>query len=281
MLGQGGDVLVAVLGNGAREDVADPEEVGDRLGRRGGVDLLRGADLHDPAVLHQGDPVGEGEGLDLVVGDVHGGQVQVELDLAELDPQPLAEPGVQVGQRLVEQQHAGLHDQAAGQRDALHLPTGELAGATGFEIRQPDDGQRLADPLDGLLLRHLLHLQREADVLGDGSVRPDGVGLEDHADVALVGGDADLAFGIVDNGVADGDPAAAGLFQPGDAPHGAGLAATGLAEQDQRLAVGDLQVQLFHHRVAAVLQAQVLEGDLHWSSSPTRCLHRAARLVRG
>ena len=274
VFGQGGDVLVAVLGDGAREDVAHAEEVGDRLGRRGGVDLLRGADLHDPAALHQRDPVGEGEGLDLVVGDVHGGQVQVELDLAEFDPQPLPEPGVQVGQRLVEQQHAGLHDQAAGQCDALHLPTGELAGATGFEIRQADDGEGLADPLGGFLLRDLLHLQREPDVLEDGAVRPHGVGLEDHPDVALVGGDADPAFGVVDDGVADGDPAAAGLFQPGDAAHRAGLAATGLAEQDQRFAVGDLQVQLFHHRIAAVLQAQVFEGDLHWSSSPTRRLHR-------
>ncbi len=67
----------------------------------------------------------------------------------------------------------------------------------------------------------------------DGPMRPYGVGLEDHPDVALVGGDADLSFGVVDDGVADGDPAAAGLFQAGDAPHGAGLAATGLAEQNK------------------------------------------------
>src|SRR5207244_916911 len=112
-------------------------------------------------------------------------------------------------------------------------PTRELAGATGFEIRETHDGERLADPLDGLLLRDLLHLQRESDVLSDGPMGPYGVGLEDHPDVALVGGDADLSFGVVDDGVADGDPAAAGLFQAGDAPHGAGLAATGLAEQNK------------------------------------------------
>ena len=97
MLGHGGGVFVAVLDNGARKDVAHPEEVGDRLGGRGGVDLLRRPDLDDPAVLHQGDAVGQGEGFDLVVGDVDRGQVQVELDFAELDAQPFAEPGIQVG----------------------------------------------------------------------------------------------------------------------------------------------------------------------------------------
>ena len=43
------------------------------------------------------------------------------LDLAQLDLHLLAQLGVEIGERLVEQQDARLDDQRAGQRDALLL----------------------------------------------------------------------------------------------------------------------------------------------------------------
>jgi hypothetical protein len=62
------------------------------------------------------------------VGDVDRGDAELALEPLELVAQRLAQLGVQVGQRLVEQQQRRLDDQRAGQREALLLATGELGG---------------------------------------------------------------------------------------------------------------------------------------------------------
>jgi hypothetical protein len=66
-------------------------------------------------LAHDGDAVGDGERLFLVVGDVHGGDAQVLLDLAQLRAQAQADLGVEGGQRLVEEQDLGLASEGAGQ----------------------------------------------------------------------------------------------------------------------------------------------------------------------
>ena len=119
---------------GAGEQV-HADQVGDVAGPRAGGDLGERAVLHDPARLEDHDPVGQGVGVDRVVGDeqadaVEGGQVaaQVAADLA-------AGAGVEGGQRLVEQQQAGLGGQRPGQRDPLGLAArqgpGPVAGVVG------------------------------------------------------------------------------------------------------------------------------------------------------
>jgi hypothetical protein len=56
-------------------------------------------------------------------------------------------------------------------------------------------------------------------------MRPDGVGLEHHADVAVGGWDENVAFGVDDDAAADGDAAGVGFFQAGDAAQRGGFAA--------------------------------------------------------
>ena len=46
----------------------------------------------------------------------------------DLDPQLVPELGVEVGERLVEQEHGGVAHQRAADRDALALAAGELVG---------------------------------------------------------------------------------------------------------------------------------------------------------
>jgi hypothetical protein len=57
------------------------------------------------------------------VGDVHGGRRRLADQRGDLDAHPLAQVGVQVGQRLVAQDQPGVGDQRAGQRDPLLLAT--------------------------------------------------------------------------------------------------------------------------------------------------------------
>jgi hypothetical protein len=77
-------------------------------------------------VVHQHHAVGHFQRLFLVVGDEDRGDVQLVVQAAQPAAQLLAHLGVERAEGLVEQQHARLHRQRAGQRDALALAAGEL-----------------------------------------------------------------------------------------------------------------------------------------------------------
>ena len=55
----------------------------------------------------------------------------------------LAQLGVEIGERLVEQDHRRLVDQRARERDALLLAAGELVRVARGQMREPDLRQRL------------------------------------------------------------------------------------------------------------------------------------------
>ena len=92
-------------------------------------------------------------------------------------------------------------------------------------------------PVD-LVLRHLLDLQPERDVLVDGKVRIERVALEDHRDVAVAGRD------VVDDAFADPDDAARDVLEPGDHPQRGRLAAARRADEHHELAVVDVELKL-------------------------------------
>ena len=85
------------------------------------------------------------------------------------------------------------------------------------------------------------HLEREGRVLEHVHVRPDGVGLEHHAEIALVGRDEDALGRGVDEAPADLDLARGRPLQPRDRAQRRGLAAAGRAEQREQLALRDLE----------------------------------------
>ena len=81
----------------AADELRD-EQVGGML-----IDLGRRADLLQHAVIHDGDPVGQRHGLDLVVGDVDGGRVVLEVQPLQLGAHLLAQLGIERADRLVHQ----------------------------------------------------------------------------------------------------------------------------------------------------------------------------------
>ena len=90
------------------------------------VELHRRADLRDDAAIEDDDLVGERHRLDLVVGDVDHGRRQVLVELGDLDPHLDAEHGVEVGERLVEEEDLRLAHQRPADGDALALAAGKL-----------------------------------------------------------------------------------------------------------------------------------------------------------
>src|SRR5439155_13800019 len=91
-------------------------------------------------------------------------------------------------------------------------------------------------------------LQGVADVLADGHVRPERVGLEDHPDVTLVGRDVDPARGVEDGAVAERDLPLLRRLEAGDATERRRLAAPARSEQDEELALLDLESEVVDRR---------------------------------
>ena len=109
---------------------------------------------------------------------LHGFQFQLHF-LAELE--------VQCAQRFVQQEHLRLVDQTARNRHALLLTAGKRVHMALFVPLQVHQLQHLPDFFGNLLLRQLLQLQTEGDVVVHVQVREERVFLEDRVDAALVG----------------------------------------------------------------------------------------------
>ena len=172
--------------------LAEPRKPATYAVSRRGVDRLRRADLLDQAVAHHGEPVGHGQRLLLVVGDVDERDADRLLERLELELQVLAQLGVQRTERLVEQQHRRVEHERAGERDALLLAAGELAGPALGVVGHLHQLERLADPR-GAWSRSLPTLavaQAERDVVPHVEEREQRVGLEDRVDRPLCGGTA-------------------------------------------------------------------------------------------
>jgi hypothetical protein len=92
------------------------------------VEGERGVGLLDDAVFHDDDAVAHGHGLDLVVGDVDHGGLEALVELDDLGAHLDAHLGVEVGERLVEEEDLGLADDGAADGDALALAAGEGLG---------------------------------------------------------------------------------------------------------------------------------------------------------
>ena len=96
------------------------------------------ADLHDAAVHEHRHAVGERHRLFLVVRDVDRGDAERALQLLQLEARFEAQLGVEVGQRLVEQEEARLAHDGARQRDALLLAARELARPAREQVADAD-----------------------------------------------------------------------------------------------------------------------------------------------
>ena len=226
------------------------------------------------AGVHDRDPVGHRHRLLLVVGDHDEGDADVALDPLELELHRLAELEVEGAERLVEQQHLRVHDQRAGERDALLHAARELRRLGRLAPGEADELERLRRLAVALLLADLALLEPVRDVVEHRHVREQRVGLEDRVDVALVRGDAD------GGAAADLDLALGRLVEAGDHPQRRGLAAAGRAEQREELARLHLEVDVVDRDQVTVALGDPTQDDvwiaprLHWGG------HHTVRILR-
>ena len=179
--------------------------------------------------------------------------------LLELPAHALAQLGVEIRQRLVQQQDRGLHHQAPGQRHPLLLAAAQLARIARVEPGQVDQLQHARDPGANLRARDAPHIQAEGDVVVHALVGPHRVVLEHHPHAAPLGRHHAGRRGERDR--ADPDGALVGRHEPGDQAEQRRLAAAARAQQRHELVVLDLQAQRADgHRVAEPL-GDPLDGN--------------------
>ncbi len=182
--------------------------------------------------------VGQGHGLHLIVGHVDDGGVELLVQLGDLDTHLDPQGGVEVGERLVKQEHLGLLHNGAADGHPLALTAGEGLGLALEQWLETEDLGGAHHPLVDVLLVHLLELEAEGHVLVDVHVRIEGVGLEHHAHVAL------YRRHVVHVATADGQLAAGDVFQTRDHPQQSGFAAAGGADEDDELPFLDGEVDI-------------------------------------
>ena len=220
------------------------------------VEVERLADLLDAARVHHHDAVGERHRLDLVVGDIDDRRAEQLVQLGDLDARRDAQRRVEVGQRLVEQEHVGLAHDRAADGDALALAAGEVAGIAVEQLVEPQHARRLGDPPLALGRRDAGELQAEGHVLAHVHVRVERVGLEHHRDLALGGGER------VDESAADVDVAGGDAVEPGDHAQQRRLAAARRSDQHDEFAVVDGKVDVAEHARGAVALVQLVDAQV-------------------
>jgi hypothetical protein len=226
-----------------------PDEAGDEARARARVDRVGRVDLLDPAAVHHGDAVGRDHRLALVVRDVDGGEAELVVQAADFEAHFLAQAGIEVRQRLVQQQHARLDHHGAGQSHALLLPAREFRRIAVGQRAKP---HRLQDAGDARLHRRavdMAQLQAEGDVLRHRHVRPDRIALEDHRHLPPLRRQRHRGGG--DHRAVHADHAAAGPRETGDHAQRRRLAAAGWAEQRDEFPGCDVKIEPLHRRETA------------------------------
>ncbi len=219
------------------------------------IDVVRRADLLDLAAVHDDHPIGERHRLDLVMGDVDRRRRNFLVHLLDLGAHLDAQFGVEIGQRLVEQEDLGVADDGAAHRDTLALPARQLLRPAAEQVGDVENAGGILDPLLDLGLRKLLQPQTERHVLVHGHVRVERVVLEHHRDVPV------LWRHVVDQLVADIDLARGRFLQTGNHPQGRGLAAARWADQHDELAVADVEVDAGDRGGAVEGFDNIAQGD--------------------
>ena len=192
---------------------------------------MRRADFDQQTAVHHGDLVGDRQGFGLIVGDEDRRDVGAPLQRFDFRTHLHAQLGVEVAQRLVQQHDLRLVDERAGEGDPLLLAAGEFWRWAVFQAVETDDLEHVTNPFLDLILRFALDGQWIGDVFGNRHMRPNRVGLKDHADGPLVGRHIDALAGGIDGLTADGDLTAVGPLQTRHAAQRRGLAATAGAQE--------------------------------------------------
>ena len=137
-----------------------------------GCQLFGPGQLHDAALVDDGDAVGDVAHHGKIVGDEQIGDAAFLLQAAQQVQHLCTDGHIQCADGLIGNDELRLHDQGPGNADALALSAGKFVGEAGGKFRQQTHVQQS--------LTHLFLL------LGGGKIRPDVLQALAH-DIAHLG----------------------------------------------------------------------------------------------
>ena len=195
----------------------------DRMGQ---IDENLAADA--PGMRMQNDdPVGQAHRFADRVRDKENRLVGLNPQLLKLLMKQRARLGVKGGKRLVHQQDGRVHDQGAGDGDALFHAAGKLVGQLFAAVGEVDHFQSGFDALAAVFFAHPGHAQAKADVLSGVHPGEQAVVLEDHGAIR-----SGLGHGLT----IEVDGAFVGVDHSAGEVEDGGFAAARRADHDHKLA---------------------------------------------
>ena len=214
------------------------------------VELLRAVDLLENTLVEHRHAIAHRHSLDLIVGHVHRGDLQVMLKFHDLRAGLHAELRIQVGERLVHQEHLRFPHDGTTHGDALALATGQILGLAIQQLLQAQNLCCVIHATRDFRLGPLGDLQCKTHVFAHRHVRVEGIVLKDHRDVPV------LRLGTGDVLTPDGNPATGRILQAGKGTQRRGLPTSRRANEDEEFAVGNVQVKV---RYAGAFRAGILD----------------------
>ena len=163
-------------------------------------------------------------------GDVtlHGAHAADQI--LDLETQFFAQFGVQVAQRLVEQEHLGVAHDGAAHRHALALTAGKLGRLAVQQVFDLQDGRHALDAFFDFSLGDLACFQSKGEIAAYVHVGIERVRLEHHGDIPVLGRN------VVDYPIAHADLARGDRFQARNQVEQRRFTASRRPYQDQELA---------------------------------------------
>ena len=213
----------------------------DPIARSGQRDRQILADGGGRAVGHHHHAIGQQHSFVDIMGDHHHGGVKLRLDLHHRILEAGAGECVERAERLVHQQHAGLHRNGAGDADALLHAARNLAGPLGRGMGHVDQLEIVVHPLLALcpaLAGHCL-VDGEANILFNRQPGQQRVILKDHGAIRTR---------LVDGLAIEEHHAAGGLRQARDDIEQSRFAAPGVPDQRDELPLLDRKIDILDRR---------------------------------
>ncbi len=102
---------------------------------------MRLADLTDFPITQDHDAVGERQGFILIMGYIDRRRTELVMNAADFGPHLKPQLGIEIGKRLIHENHRRFDDDGAGNRHTLLLATGKLPGQLIFLALQPHQNQ--------------------------------------------------------------------------------------------------------------------------------------------
>ena len=186
------------------------------------------------------------------MGDVDEGFLGVLLDLLELELHILAQLEVERSERLVKENDVRVTDEGARDRDTLLLTARKLLHGTLLVALEVYDGEHLCDLLFYLILRQLLELEAEGNVVIYIQMREQRIFLKDSVDVSLVRRQA------VDPVAVKNHVAAFGLDKTADNAQRSGFSAAARAENRHEFLFMNIKVDVVENYLSVESDENIL-----------------------